>query len=58
MDARGSAAAVTSVVVTPVIPQNVAPITDDTGRVKAIQFVALIARVQGFVQKIAFEEGG
>ena len=57
MDARGSAAPVTSVVVTPVIPQNVAPMTDDTGRVQTIRSVALIARVQGFIQKIVFEEG-
>ena len=52
------AAPVTSVVVAPVILQNVAPVTDHTGRVQAIRSIALIARVQGFVQKIAFEEGG
>ncbi len=52
------AAPATSVVVAPVILQNVAPTTTYTGRVQAIQSVALTARIQAFVEKIDFQEGG
>ncbi len=38
--------------------QNVAPTTRQIGRVQAIQSVAIAARVQAFVDKINFQEGG
>jgi membrane fusion protein (multidrug efflux system) len=46
-----------AVVVAPVILQNVAPVTSYTGRVQAIQTVALTARIQAFVEKVDFQEG-
>jgi membrane fusion protein (multidrug efflux system) len=51
-------APLTAVVVAPVVVQNVAPSTKYTGRVQAIQSVDFIARVQAFVEKIDFAEGG
>ncbi len=53
-----AAAPLPAVVVTPVMVRNVAPTTSFIGRVQAIQSVAITARVQAFVEKIDFKEGG
>lgn len=47
-----------AVTVAPVEIRNVAPVTTHIGRVQAIQSVAVTARVQAFVEKIDFQEGG
>jgi membrane fusion protein, multidrug efflux system len=47
-----------AVTVMPIQVKNVAPTYSYIGRVQAIQSVALIARVQAFVEKIDFQEGG
>ncbi len=47
-----------AVVVAQVRVQNSAPATVYTGRVQAIQSVTFTARVQAFVEKIDFAEGG
>ncbi|HEX4260589.1 MAG TPA: efflux RND transporter periplasmic adaptor subunit [Acetobacteraceae bacterium] len=47
-----------AVVVAPVRVANVAPASTFIGRVQAIQLVAVTARVQGFVEKVNFQEGG
>jgi membrane fusion protein (multidrug efflux system) len=47
-----------SVVVAPILVQNVAPTHTYIGRVQAIQSVAVTARVQAFVEKLDFQEGG
>src|SRR4051812_7444358 len=46
-----------SVTVTPIQVRNVAPSNSYIGRVQAIQSVAIIARVQAFIEKIDFQEG-
>ncbi len=56
--AAGAAAPPPAVTVTKVQVKDVAPVTTQIGRVQAIQSVAIIARVQAFVEKIDFQEGG
>jgi membrane fusion protein (multidrug efflux system) len=46
-----------AVTVAPIVVRNVAPASSYIGRVQTIQSVALIARVQAFVEKIDFQEG-
>ncbi|MFL5281303.1 MAG: efflux RND transporter periplasmic adaptor subunit [Rhodopila sp.] len=55
--ARAADAPAPAVTVTPIEVRNVAPANSYIGRVQAIQSVALIARVQAFVEKIDFQEG-
>ncbi len=55
---RAAAAPPPAVVVAPVRVANVAPASTFIGRVQAIQSVAVTARVQGFVEKVNFQEGG
>jgi membrane fusion protein (multidrug efflux system) len=47
-----------AVVVQPVAVQNVSPAETFIGQVQAIQSVAIIARVQAYIDKVAFQEGG
>lgn len=53
----GSAAPPPSVVVAPVVNQEVADSIDFTGRVQAIQSVEIQARVEGYLEEVAFQEG-
>ena len=55
---RAADAPAPAVTVAPIELKNVAPANNYIGRVQAIQSVALIARVQAFVDKIDFQEGG
>ncbi|PPQ33185.1 efflux RND transporter periplasmic adaptor subunit [Rhodopila globiformis] len=55
---RAAGAPPPAVTVMPIQVKNVAPTYSYIGRVQAIQSVALIARVQAFVEKIDFQEGG
>ena len=56
--AAGAAAPPPAVTVTKVQVKDVAPTITQIGRVQAIQSVAIIARVQAFLEKIDFQEGG
>jgi len=47
-----------AVVVQPVAVQNVSPAETFAGQVQAIQSVNIIARVQAYIDKVAFQEGG
>ena len=47
-----------SVVVTPVVRKDVTPTMTFVGRVEAIEDVELRARVEGFLEKRSFDEGG
>ena len=47
-----------AVTVTAVVKQRIAETEIFTGRVEAVQKVAIRARVSGFVQELGFEEGG
>ena len=47
-----------SVTVAPIEVKDVAPTSSYIGRVQAIQSVAIVARVQAFLDKIDFDEGG
>lgn len=47
-----------SVTVAPVEVKNVAPTNSYIGRVQAIQSVAIVARVQAFLDKIDFRKAG
>ena len=46
-----------SVIVAPVVVQDVAPVQTFPGQVQAIQSVTLVARVSAYVDKVAFQEG-
>jgi membrane fusion protein (multidrug efflux system) len=54
---RAADAPAASVTVEPIQVRNVAPASTYIGRVQAIQSVAIVARVQAFVDKIDFQEG-
>ena len=56
--ARGAETPPPSVTVAPIEVKNVAPTNSYIGRVQAIQSVAIVARVQAFIDKIDFQEGG
>ncbi|GAB5376921.1 MAG: hypothetical protein AcusKO_33830 [Acuticoccus sp.] len=53
----GSTAPPPAVVVAPVVNQDVADSIDFTGRVQAIQSVEIQARVEGYLEEVAFQEG-
>lgn len=55
--AAAPAAPPPAVVVQPVAVRDVAPVTTEIGRVQAIQSVAIVARVQAYVEKIDFQQG-
>src|SRR3978361_191831 len=55
--ARAADAPAPAVTIAPVQVKDVAPSNSYIGRVQAIQSVAIIARVQAFVEKIDFQEG-
>lgn len=56
-DAAAADAPAPAVTFAPVQVKNVAPSSSYIGRVQAIQSVAIVARVQAFVDKIDFQEG-
>jgi RND family efflux transporter MFP subunit len=45
------------VAVTPVVEEDISPVTEYVGHVEAIQAVELRARVEGFLEKVNFQEG-
>jgi membrane fusion protein (multidrug efflux system) len=57
LGAQAADAPAPSVTVEPIQVRNVAPTNTYIGRVQAIQSVAIVARVQAFVDKIDFQEG-
>jgi membrane fusion protein (multidrug efflux system) len=55
--APGAAGPPPAVTVAPVVAKDVAPSTEFIGRVQAIQSVDLRARVEGFLEQVAFQDG-